>query len=153
MLTEICAELRNYFCMKGDKIFGDFSVTNGAIVPSFNIQQGQYYRIVGSVFNDGVHKFGDAEDQLIDESEFHGAIWLMRVPQDIIQLANDIKEWQDKYGGIDSTNMSPFSSESFGGYSYTKSIGSNNDGNGEQGDTWRSKFASRLSPYRRISPL
>lgn len=151
MLTEICAYLKNYFCFKGDRIIGDFSVVDGAVVPSFSISDGQYYRIVGSVFNDGVHKFGDAEDTLKDEGEFHGAVWLMRVPQDVIDLAQDIKNWQDKYGGIDGANMSPYSSESFGGYSYTKASGSSTSSASSTAvTTWKDVFASRLAPYRRI---
>jgi len=150
MLTEICANLKNYFCQKDDRIIGDFSVVNGAIVPSFDIQDGQYYRIVGSVFNDGVHKFGDLEDTLKDEQEFHGAVWLMRVPQDVINLASDIKDWQDKNGNIDSANMSPYTSESFGGYSYSKASGTSSSGRSKAAVDWKDVFADRLAPYRRI---
>lgn len=148
MLTELCAELKNYFCMKGDRIFGDFTVTGGAITPSFSLQEGQYYRIVGSVFNDGVHR---SDDVLTDETEFHGAIWLMRVPNEVIQLASDIEDWLKKYGDVDSAAMSPYISESFGGYSYTKSSGYNSSGANEgTGSSWQKTFAARLAPYRRI---
>ena len=151
MLTELCAELKNYFCMKGDKIFGDFTVTDGAIAPSFSAQDGQYYRIIGSVFNDGVHRYGDTEDVLQDEEEFHGAIWLMRVPPDVLELAEDISAWVEKYGGVDSANMSPYQSESFGGYSYQKSGGYVASGANEaSGETWQKAFAARMKPYRRI---
>lgn len=148
MLAEICAEIRNYFVKKEDIIIGDFSVEGGNIVPFVGILNNQYYRIVGSIFNDGVHKYGDENDTLTDEGEFHGAIWLMRVPQEIIALNDDIEAW--KQANADVIN-SPYQSESFGGYSYSK--GTNTDGT--VGSDWRkqSDFASRLNPYRRIRVL
>lgn len=33
MLTELCAELRNYFCQDADKHFGKFTVSGGSIAP------------------------------------------------------------------------------------------------------------------------
>lgn len=148
MLTELCATINNYFCE--ERIIGDFTVTDGALVPPVEIQDGQYYRIVGSVFNDGVHKHG--EETLQDEAQFHGAVWLMRVPAGVVQLAQDIQDWMDKYGGVDSANMSPYSSESFGGYSYTKAQGFASTGGGML-NTWQSVFASRLNPYRKIRAI
>lgn len=154
MLEQICAELKNYFCREGDRIIGDFAVVNGAITPPVDILDGQYYRIVGSIFNDGVHKYGDAEDLLKDEPEFHGAVWLMRVPGAVVDLAKDVSDWMDKYGGVDAQNMSPYSSESFGGYSYSKaSGGGSGSGSMNGGASWQAVFANRLSPYRRIRVL
>lgn len=152
MLTQICAELKNYFCQKGDILIGDYSIIDGVITPSVDILNGQYYRIVGSVFNDGVHKFGDDADVLIDEPEFHGAVWLMRVPQAVVDLAKDVADWQDKYGSVESQSMAPYQSESFGGYSYTKTYATAAQ-NGSGSATWQSAFANRLSPYRRIRVL
>lgn len=142
MLTEICAEIRNYFCEPKDRIIGDFTVEDGCIMPSVDLAKGQYFRIIGSVFNDGVHKQGDT---LIDESNFHGAVWKMRVPQDIIQLAEDIQLWKEKNADVIS---SPYMSESFGGYSYSKGSGSD----GAVGVNWKnqSDFVARMKPYRRI---
>ena len=151
MLNEVCLELNNFFCNDEDRIIGEFTVTNGALVPPVSMQSGQYYRIVGSVFNDGVHKAGDSEDVLKDEEEFHGAIWLMRVPSDVITLSAEIDAWVSKYGGADGVVNSPYSSESFGGYSYTKRSGYGGySGGSESGPTWQSVFAKRLAPYRRI---
>lgn len=142
MLGDICAELRNYFCKDEDKIIGDFSVSNGMLVPSVDLQEGQCYRIVGSVFNDGVHR---SDDVLIDEESFHGGVWKMRVPADVLELARDIEKWLDDNNAI---IHSPYMSESFGGYSYTKS--SNGQENGVTNVTWQSVFASKLAKYRRI---
>ena len=146
MLTEICAEIRNYFTFENDKHFGDFEIVEGLIVPSFDIPT-DYIRIVGSHLNDGVHKLSDAD--LIDEGKFHGAIWVMSPPKAFLSLVADISAWQAKYGSVDSTAMSPFNSESFGGYSYSKSAGTGASGIGAAG-TWESAFASRLKAFRRI---
>lgn len=147
MLTEICAEIRNYFSLDKDKILGDFSVEDGHITPSFDLEENQYYRIVGSVFNDGVHKAGD---NLVDEGTFHGAIWKMRVPTAVLDLADEIAAWQAENGSLQSANMSPFTSESFGGYSYQKSSGSSTEaGAGATAVTWQTMFSKRLNPYRK----
>lgn len=147
MLTEVCAEIKNYFTFEGDKHFGDFEIVEGLITPSFDIPT-DYIRIVGSHLNDGVHKLSDAD--LVDEGKFHGAVWVMSPPKAFLDLVAEIAAWQAKYGGIDSQAMSPFNSESFGGYSYSKSSG----GNGESGissvGTWQGAFAARLKVYRRI---
>lgn len=149
MLTQVCAEIKNYFCKKEDIVIGDFTIVNGSITPSVNLETGQYFRIVGSIFNDGVHSYGGL---LKDEPKFHGAVWKMRVPQDIIALDADIEAWQEKNGAIDSMAMSPYTSESFGGYSYSKNTGrSGADGSGGSG--WQDVFASRLDMYRKIRAI
>lgn len=146
MLTEICAEIKNYFTYENDKHIGDFSIIDGLIVPSFDIPT-DYIRIVGSHLNDGVHKVSDAD--LVDEDKFHGAIWVMSPPKAFLELVKEIEAWQDKYGGVSSQSMSPFNSESFGGYSYSKSTGTGASGTNTSG-TWLSAYASRLNIYRRI---
>lgn len=114
-----------------------------------NILDGQYFRIVGSVFNDGVHQKGD-EDALHDET-FSGSVWAMAVPPAVIALAEDIQAWQDKYGGVDGIAMSPYSSESFGGYSYSKASGGSWNSDSDSGAvTWQSVFADRLNRWRKI---
>lgn len=151
MLTEICAEIRNYFSLDKDKVFGEFSVVDGEITPPLYLEQEQYYRIVGSVFNDGVHKNGDT---LIDEGSFQGAVWKMRIPQAVINLAQEIEDWQAENGSAQSANMSPFTSESFGGYSYSKGSGAGSDGGaGASAVTWQTMFAKRLNPYRKIRSI
>ena len=144
MLSIICAEIRNYFTYDEDKHIGDFSISGGIITPSIAIPT-DYIRIAGSRMNDGVHKVSD--NDLVDE-QFHGAVWVMSIPKDFLDLVAEIKAWQAKYGGIDSQLMSPFTSESFGGYSYTKSTST---GSGSDGGvtTWQSTFASRLNVWRK----
>lgn len=147
MLTEICAYLKNYFSAEEDRFVGDFSVVNGAVTPSVQLAENQYYRIVGSVFNDGVHR---SDETLTDEGVFHGAVWKMRIPQAVIDLSDDIAAWQAENGSSQSANMSPFASESFGGYSYTKASGFGSASGGSPYATWQNMFANRLNPYRKI---
>lgn len=147
MLTELCQELRNWFERK--KFFGTFTIEDGQIeVPDGSLQDGQYFRIIGSVFNDGVHKYepeSENAEQLVDEV-FEGAIWSMAVPPSVVDLSERISEWETKYG--DSVS-SPYSSESFGGYSYTKA--SSGQGNAvSDNPTWRSTFAGELNKWRKI---
>lgn len=142
MLTELCHELNNWF--DTERHFGLFTIENGELSVSF-LQNGQYFRIVGSVFNDGVHQYPDT--RLSDET-FDGAVWAMAVPPAIMTLAGEIEAWQAKYGGINSAALSPFQSESFGGYSYSKGSGAAT-GN-VQGITWQMVFRSQLNCWRKI---
>lgn len=150
MLTEICAEIRNYFLRdyRKDIHVGKFTISGGSIEPLSFLQEGQYFRIVGSIFNDGVHQYGDGEP-LVDEV-FSGAVWAMAVPPAVIALDAEIDEWIANNKDILN---SPYQSESFGGYSYSKASG----GATSSGDVivygWESQFASKLDPYRRISVL
>lgn len=150
MLTLICQYLRNYFVR--DKIHGKFTVAGGEITArglrlSDFLQEGQYFRIVGSVFNDGVHQFG--VDALKDEREFSGTVYSMAIPQAVIDLSDEIDKWCVDNAAIIN---SPYQSESFGGYSYSKAYGANGNGGDSGGAvSWQSQFASRLSPWRKIS--
>lgn len=139
-LTELCDYLNNYFWRQ--KIDGTFTISGGTInIPV--LKNGQYFRIIGSVFNDGVHK--NPASGLTDEV-FEGSVWSMAVPQTVIDLASDIKAWQDQYGAAGSAAMSPFNSESFGNYSYSKE----SSGLGSASASWQDAFAPRLVKWRRL---
>lgn len=143
MLSEICAELRNYFLAhrESDIHYGEYTIENGGIDLDFLIE-GQYFRVVGSVLNDGVYKY--PTNALIDET-FKGAIWAMSVPLDVVALASEIEAWQNENAKVLNT---PYQSESFGGYSYSKGGGA--DGGAY---SWKDQFSSRLNKWRRISVL
>jgi len=149
MLTELCQELRNWFTKDENKHFGTFTIEGGQLTDISFLQDGQYFRIIGSIFNDGVHQM--PADDLQDES-FNGAIWAMAIPPVVVALSDKIDEWTDKYGGVDSASMSPFQSESFGGYSYSKGsgTGSSSAGGGSSAPTWKSVFADELNRWRKI---
>ena len=62
MLNEVCLEIRNFFDKNQPKIFGDIIISGGAITNAdflSDIQENQYFRIIGSVFNDGVYQYTD----------------------------------------------------------------------------------------------
>ena len=148
MLSELCGYLRNWF--EKEMHFGDFTLDHGVISGSVDLHllENQYIRIVGSVLNDGVYQYKAAGiTGLVDEA-FNGAIWSLAIPKDVINLDAEITAWQAKYGAIDSEAMSPFTSESFGGYSYSKNAGATNNGN--IGNGWQSVFGGRLSQWRKI---
>lgn len=136
MLDHVLAYLRNYFPVWYQ--YGTFDIKNGAItVPE--LKDGQYFRIVGSVFNDGVHK--NPASNLVDET-FTGTVYALAIPQALLDLVAEIEKWQAKNG---EKAAGPFQSESFGGYSYT--LKSNAEG---YGASWQSAFASRLNIWRKI---
>lgn len=141
MLTELCHEVHNWFVTS--ICVGEFVISEGSIRDKngspLNLKSEQYYRIIGSAYNDGVHLF--PEDELEDE-EFDGAVWSMYVPQEFLLLASDIEHWKEKYQSLSSPAMSPFSSESFGGYSYSKeSAGA---------ASWQNVFSHQLNRWRKL---
>lgn len=133
-LAELCGHLRNWFLRSGTDIHtGTFSVTDGSIDLPW-LADGQYFRIIGSVFNDGVWKY--PADDLKDE-EFTGTVWAMAVPPEVVSLAAEIEEYITKYR---DTLNSPYTSEAFGGYSQTKAPDS----------SWQKVFRSRLNRWRKL---
>lgn len=150
MLTEVCAEIKNYFTYQDDKHIGDFAIVDGQITPSIDFPT-DYIRIVGSRKNDGVHKRNENGGfELVDEEQFHGAVWVMSPPAAFLALVGEIETWQKMYGGAGSAAMTPYQSESFGGYSYSKASGGSASSSGQTGPTWQSMYAKRLDVYRRI---
>lgn len=132
MIDEICASLHNYFAM--DIVPGEYTVNDGEITLPF-LAAGQFFRVVGSVFCDGVYRYGDA---LPADETFDGAIWAMAIPPTLEELAAEIEEWKQKNAEVIN---SPYQSESFGGYSYTK---------GSDSASWQGAFAKRLNRWRKL---
>lgn len=152
ILTEVCLYLKNWFDRGQKKYLGRFEIVNGTISylggTNMEIQTGQYYRIEGSVFNNGVHQKG--KETLKDEA-FTGSVWGMAVPPSLIGLVAEIQAWQEKYGNVNSANMSPLGSENFAGvYSYTKASGGSSNSSSSSVPTWQSVFADRLGRYKKI---
>ena len=149
MLNEILAYLKNYFVI--DKLYGDFVIKDGFITyadgETIPIKNRQYVRIVGSVLNDGVYcHYDDTPINFTENEAFNGAVWRLAIPQDILSLESDIVAWRGKYEHIDAPTMSPYQSESFGGYSYSKQTPTN----GSNGSSWLAVFGDRLRRYRKI---
>lgn len=145
MLSELCQELKNWFDRDQPRIHGAFEIAEGKIVDQDFIdviQDNQYFRIIGSVFNDGVYQY--TNDLNLTDEIFIGSVWLMAIPKEVIALSEDIDKWLTENSEV---MLSPYSSESFGGYSYTKR-GSGNDSSDVS--SWQSVFASRLNMWRKI---
>ena len=165
-IEQICAETHNYF--ESNKIINDYAIENGVISLPF-LSTGQFFRIVGSKFNDGVYIYADnyivrdaswddvmndnkdwhnivdetwgdlKHNELIDET-FHGAIWPMNIPRAMIELAKEI----DAYIKSDASNVTPYVSESISGhYSYTKANVHDN--------AWQNIFGPKLRRYRKVA--
>ena len=141
MLEQVLTHLKNWFVVPNGVHVGMYTIKDNTLELPF-LQNGQYYRICGSVFNDGLHKYGDIRDRLHDET-FGGTVWALAIPKSVIDLSAKIEEWQNKNG---EAVASPFSSESFGGYSYTKAT----DTATGAAATWETVFRSQLNPYRKL---
>lgn len=147
MIDEICGHIKNYFCDDKDKHFGIFvlkadgtiSRSNGAgIAPIDFLKEGQYFRIIGSDLNDGVYSY---PNKTLKAETFDGAIWAMKVPQAFFKVVNEIQTYQES----DEAKPSAYTSESFGGYSYSKATGTDGAPIG-----WQQVFAKRLNQWRKI---
>jgi len=144
-ITDFCEELHNFFEI--EKYIESVTIENGALLGfSDRLQENQYFRIVGSVFNDGVYKYPTTD--LTDET-FDGAIWAMAVPPAALALFEKIQEWDDKYSKNEAVN-SPFQSESFGGYTYTKSYSTRIGGGSDDLFYWQGHFRAQLNRWRKI---
>lgn len=150
MLEAVLEYLHNWFernpvTRERNVAKGRFEVRGGTLtgVPSGLLADGQFFRIRGSRLNDGVRPW-PCEGQLEDEPEFIGSVWALSVPRAVTDLADEIAAWCKENSGVQN---SPYASESFGGYSYTKGGGSSAS---SQGGTWQSVFAARLAPWRKL---
>lgn len=143
MLEQILTYLHNWFQVG---IYpGTYTIEHGNITLPF-LQKGQYFRIMGSVFNDGLHRYGPAMELLRDET-FDGTVWALAVPKDVICLAKEVADWKRKYEDIVNN---PYTSESFAGYSYTKSNGA---GGSTGSGGWQTVFRPRLNKYRKLREI
>ena len=139
MLETVLIHLKNWFVVPRGVHEGIYTIENGNLELPF-LQNGQYYRICGSVFNDGLHIYGVGD---LKKETFAGTVWALAIPKAVVELSAKIEEWQSKHGEVAT---SPFSSESFGGYSYTKAT----DTATGAVATWETAFRSQLNPYRKL---
>lgn len=144
MLDEVCGYLNNWFPAPGGVHAGSYTVTDGKLTLPF-LAEGQYYRIIGSVFNDGIYKYGDTDAPDLTDETFYGAVWALAIPPAVISIAAEIIKWNADNA---ATLASPYQSESFGGYSYTKATAG---GSGtQQALTWRNVYAAKLARWRKL---
>ena len=139
MLEQVLMHLKNWFLVPGGIHEGTYTIEDGGITLPF-LANGQYFRICGSVFNDGLHQYPASD---LKAETFEGTVWALAVPQAVIDLAAEIESWQTKNG---DASVSPYQAESFGGYSYSKATDSASGGS----VTWQSAFRSRLNAWRKL---
>lgn len=152
MLAEVCDFIHNYFEIS--QHMGKFEIEDGQIDLDGLVLFGQRFRICGSALNDGIYTYrqdgvyNDDNTELasLSDEEFTGTIYGMAVPKTVLQVAADAAAWVLKNKNV---LESPYTSESFGGYSYTKAVGSGSNAGGSLG--WQDVFRTRLNAYRKIS--
>lgn len=142
-MEKLLGSLNNYFYSFGE--FGTHKIDFGRITVVGKYRVGQYVKVVGSTLNDGVYLVAQVNDgtislngDLIDE-EFEGTVFSLAIPRQLIDLADEIKEFKaQNVAGI-------YVSESFEGYSYTRAT------NGRGGvATWKDVFKEDLRQYRKM---
>lgn len=148
MLEEVMRHINNRFDRDskgrayGSKE-GTFSIEGGTMEVD-GLVDGQYFWVEGSVLNDGLHPYPATG---MNDEVFDGKVVFLVVPESFAALADEIAAWcESNAEAIDS----PYQSESFGGYSYTKAQGGSG-GEGASLSAWQSHFGSRLNPYRKMS--
>ena len=139
MLEQVLMHLKNWFLVPGGIHEGTYTIEDGGIALPF-LANGQYFRICGSVFNDGLHQYPASD---LKAETFDGSVWALAVPKAVIDLTSEIEAWQTKNG---DASVSPYQSESFGGYQYSKATDSASGG----AVTWQSAFRSRLNAWREL---
>lgn len=138
MLEQLLMELNNWFPVRSE--YGTYTIKGGSVALPF-LADGQYFRICGSVFNNGLHQY--PADGLTDET-FTGTICALAIPKAVTELSEEIAEWQEKNGEV---VMGPYQSENiFSQYSYTKATDAKTGG----AVTWETAFRSRLNQWRKL---
>ena len=134
MLETVLMYLNNWFTV--GRYDDTYTVEDGKLTLPL-LSNGQYFRIVGSLFNDGVYQYSDTLE-LTDET-FSGSVWALAVPKALLATVDEITTWTAKNG-----DNGPYTSESFGGYSYSKATNSKGVAVG-----WRDVFSAQLAPWKK----
>ena len=138
-LYELLVYLRNFFPGLHWQFTGEEITANRLVIPG--LENGDYYLIEGSRRNNGIHVYGDAD---LRNETYTGIVTEICVPPEVLAILEEINTWQEKNA---EAVQSPYQSESFGGYSYTKA--SSLSGSGES-TSWKTVFAPRLRIWRKI---
>jgi len=87
-----------------DSQSGNFEIQNNRIALGDNFKKGHWIAIKGSDFSDGVYKVVDdlfklgngTDDKLVLEDEiFTGTIYRLRLPTDLVALAQEFVDWHN----------------------------------------------------------
>ncbi len=141
-VADVMRQCNNYF--ETGYRATNYSISGGVISPNDVLRPGMWIHISGSFFWDGVWKIGEgwklegAKDDAPDDA-FYGKIYFLAPPHEFLILCEEIATYTQK------SAVSPYQSETFGEYSYTKATGKNGGIL-----SWQEAFADRLRPYRRM---
>ena len=136
MLETVLNHLHNWFLVKGAARAGTFIIVSGTLKADF-LKPDQYFKIEGSVFNDGLHQYPPTD--MINET-FVGRIIPLAVPKSVVRLAEEIKAWCANNPKSDKV------SESFDGYGYERGT----DGNGGVSGGWQAAFRRELNAWKKV---
>lgn len=146
-LEQVLTHIHNWFVY--DQInMGHCTISDGSLPASVEIPEGAWYRIQGSLLNDGLHQHPAVD--LRDET-FDGTITVCAIPNALLAVVEEIEDWQAAYlAGQGKALTSPYSSESFDGYSYSMRdySGANSASGGLSG--WQAAFAGQLNAWRKM---
>lgn len=140
-VAAVMRQINNYF--EGGCISGMIAISGAAIVPK---PDSPWVCIRGSWLHDGVYRVEDGklvrEGQAnyvwtLPDEEFDGRVWLLKPPEDFLDLCKEISAYDDK------NPVGAYQQETFGGYSYMRQA------TGKAITAWQDVFAGRLSVYRR----
>lgn len=132
MLETVLMYLNNWFVV--GRYDDTYTIEDGKLTLPFLVN-GQYFRIVGSLFNDGVYQY---PAELTDET-FDGSVWALAIQKALLSTVEEITAWTAKNG-----DGGPYTSESFGWYSYSKATNSKGLAVG-----WRDVFSAQLAPWKK----
>ena len=135
MLEQILAHLHNDF-VRQTLPEQEWTIADGTMeIP--DALPGQYVRIIGSILNDGVYQY--PLTGLIDET-FTGTVRLLKIEKAVLEMVPEIEAWCKK------NQPTAYTSESFGGYSYSRATNANGVAAG-----WQDVFEAQLAPYRKMA--
>lgn len=145
-ITRMCTILHNFFTDKNHIFYNIYTIPDNILNNNF-INKGQYFRITGSCFNNGVYCNISEDLKRLKNETFKGSIWVMDVPPDFISLCEEVERFNAKIAEL-SGNFRGYSAESWGGYSYnlpTSAPSYMHD--------WQYKIKQAMNAYRKINEL
>lgn len=130
-VAAVMRQVRNFF----DRGYmdGRFTIAGSVLSPA---PAAPWIAISGSLYNDGVYPLSGGFLAGVTDEVFTGRVWLLYPPKDFLDLCNEMSAYDDKHP------PGAYQSESFGGYSYTRSAG--------DGGAWQQAYKDRLTPYRHM---
>ena len=146
-LEDILWHIHNWFERDSTRIAVTDCEISGGVLPasvSDQLLSGVWYRIEGSWLNDGLH-LHPAED--LEDETFDGTVTMIRIPKPLLRVAEEVEEWKTANS---EALRSPYTSESFGGYSYSLKGGLSPQNGSQSLSGWQLAFRDRLNPWRKM---